>query len=100
MPLAAGVAALSTAEAVELAEAAEACGCAGLMVLPPYVYRGDARETLAHFEAVVRATRLSCMLYNNPIAYGTDLLPGQLLRPGRAPANLARSRSRAATCGA
>lgn len=79
VPLAAGVAALSTAEAVELAEAAEACGCAGLMVLPPYVYRGDARETLAHFEAVIRATGLSCMLYNNPIAYGTDVLPEQLL---------------------
>jgi 4-hydroxy-tetrahydrodipicolinate synthase len=78
VPLAAGVAALSTAEAVELAEAAEACGCAGLMVLPPYVYRGDARETLAHFEAVIRATGLSCMLYNNPIAYGTDVLPEQL----------------------
>lgn len=78
VPLVAGVAALSTAEAVELAEAAEACGCAGLMVLPPYVYRGDARETLAHFEAVIRATGLSCMLYNNPIAYGTDVLPEQL----------------------
>ncbi len=78
LPLVAGVAALSTAEAVELAEAAEACGCAGLMVLPPYVYRGDARETLTHFEAVIRATGLSCMLYNNPIAYGTDVLPEQL----------------------
>ena len=32
----------------------------------------------AHFEAVIGATTLPCMLYNNPIAYGTDLLPEQV----------------------
>jgi 4-hydroxy-tetrahydrodipicolinate synthase len=74
-PLVAGVAALSTAEAVALARAAHAVGCSGLMVLPPYVYRGDARETEAHFSAVIEATPLPCMLYNNPIAYGTDVEP-------------------------
>ena len=77
-PLVAGIAALSTAEAVELARVAEAAGCAGLMVLPPYVYRGDWRETEAHFRKVIEATPLSCMLYNNPIAYGTDVLPEQM----------------------
>ncbi len=77
-PLVAGVAALSTAEAVDLARAAENAGCQGLMVLPPYVYRGDWRETAAHFRAVVGATPLSCMLYNNPISYGTDVTPEQL----------------------
>src|SRR2546425_1010647 len=35
-PVVAGIAALSTAEAVALAREAEAAGCAGLMVLPPY----------------------------------------------------------------
>ena len=78
VPLVAGIAALSTAEAVDLARGAEAAGCEGLMALPPYVYRGDSRETEAHFAAVVSATALSCMLYNNPIAYGTDVLPGQI----------------------
>ncbi|MDE3152751.1 MAG: dihydrodipicolinate synthase family protein, partial [Gemmatimonadota bacterium] len=38
----------------------------------------DARETLAHLSAVIDATPLSCMLYNNPIAYGTDVTPVQL----------------------
>ena len=33
-----GIASLSTAEAVQLARGAEQAGCAGLMVLPPYVY--------------------------------------------------------------
>ena len=49
------------------------------MVLPPYVYRGDWRESKAHFQAVLGATELSCMLYNNPIAYGTDVSPEEML---------------------
>jgi 1-pyrroline-4-hydroxy-2-carboxylate deaminase len=78
-PLVAGVAAMTTAEAVRLAELAAEQGCGGLMVLPPYVYRGDWRETRAHFATVIEATSLECMLYNNPIAYGTDVLPEQVL---------------------
>jgi 4-hydroxy-tetrahydrodipicolinate synthase len=77
-PVVAGIASLSTAEGVELARAAEAAGCSGLMVLPPYVYSSDWREMKAHVEAVIRATKLSCMLYNNPIAYKTDFLPNQV----------------------
>jgi len=76
--LVAGVAALSTADAVATARRARDRGCDGLMVLPPYVYRPDRRETLAHFDAVIAATELPCMLYNNPIAYGTDVLPEDL----------------------
>src|SRR5215213_10072961 len=78
VPVVAAIAALSTAEAVALAKRAAAVGCKGLMVLPPYVYRSDWREMKAHVEAVFRATNLSCMLYNNPVAYGTDFLPEQI----------------------
>ena len=78
VPVVAAIASLSTAEAVRLAERAVDHGCSGLMVLPPYVYRSDWREMKAHIEAVFRATKLSCMLYNNPIAYGTDFLPEQI----------------------
>ncbi len=77
--LVAGIAALTTAEAARLAELGADCGCDGLMVLPPYVYRGDWRETREHFVAVIEATPLECMLYNNPIAYGTDVLPEQMV---------------------
>lgn len=87
-PLVAGVAALGTAEAVELARAAQGSGCDGLMVLPPYVYRGDRRETEAHFEAVIAATPLACLLYNNPVAYGTDVLPEDVARLAARHANL------------
>jgi dihydrodipicolinate synthase/N-acetylneuraminate lyase len=74
----AAISSLTTAESVSLAKAAHAAGCHGLMVLPPYVYRGDWREMKAHVGAVFQATPLPCMLYNNPIAYGTDFLPEQI----------------------
>lgn len=68
----AGVAALATRDAVAFAQMAQAEGCQGLMVLPPYVYSTDWREMKAHVSAVIGATALPCMLYNNPIAYKTD----------------------------
>ena len=74
-PVIAGIAALSTAEAVALARAAAEAGCDGLMVLPPYVYQGNWREMKTHVASVFCASPLACMLYNNPLAYGTDFLP-------------------------
>ena len=86
--LVAGVAALTTDEACRLAELGREQGADGLMVLPPYVYKGDWRETRAHFAAVVSETALPCMLYNNPIAYGTDVLPEQVIELAEALPNL------------
>lgn len=74
VPVVAGISALSTEEAVSLAKQAQDAGCQGLMVLPPYVYSTDWREMKAHIAAILGATDLSCMLYNNPIAYRTDFL--------------------------
>lgn len=78
VPVVTSISALSTSEAVELAKAAADEGCDALMVLPPYVYQGSWREMKTHVSAVFEATPLSCMLYNNPIAYGTDFLPEQI----------------------
>jgi dihydrodipicolinate synthase/N-acetylneuraminate lyase len=78
VPVAAAISALSTDAAVQLAKKAKQAGCSGLMVLPPYVYSTDWREMKAHIVAILRATDLSCMLYNNPIAYRTDFLPEQV----------------------
>lgn len=77
-PVVASISALSTSEAVSLAKAVAGAGCEALMVLPPYVYQGDWREMKAHVGAIFRATPLGCMLYNNPVAYGTDFLPEQI----------------------
>jgi 4-hydroxy-tetrahydrodipicolinate synthase len=78
VPIVAAISALSTAEAVKLATAAAKAGAQGLMILPPYVYQGDWREMRAHVAAILKATPLEGMLYNNPVAYGTDFTPEQI----------------------
>ena len=77
-PVVASISALTTSEAVALAKTAADLGCDALMVLPPYVYQGNWREMRTHVATVFEATPLSCMLYNNPVAYGTDFLPEQI----------------------
>jgi len=88
-PVVASISALSTPEAVELARSAEGAGCDGLMILPPYVYKGDWREMKTYVATVLRAASLPCMLYNNPVAYGTDFLPEQIAELAKEHANLA-----------
>ncbi len=77
-PVIPGIAALSTREAVDLAKAAKDNGCRGLMVLPPYLYSSDWREMKAHMTAVISATDLPCIIYNNPVAYKTDFIPAHI----------------------
>jgi len=77
-PVVTAVSSLSTRNAVVIAKEAEQAGCSGLMVLPPYVYSSDWREMKQHVAAVIGATSLPCMLYNNPIAYKTDFLAPHL----------------------
>jgi 4-hydroxy-tetrahydrodipicolinate synthase len=77
-PVVAGIAGLATGECVQLAREAEHAGCDGIMALPAYVYYSDWREARAHYSAVIGATSLSCMLYNNPIAYRTDVTAPQI----------------------
>ncbi len=77
-PIIPGVAALSTKEAVDIAKAAKDNGCRGLMVLPPYLYASDWREMKTHMKAVISATDLPCIIYNNPVAYKTDFTPAHI----------------------
>lgn len=79
-PLVACVAEASTRDAKAFVRAAEEAGADGLMLLPPMRYASDRRETLTYLQEVASATGLPIMLYNNPIAYGTDLTPGDFAR--------------------
>ncbi len=87
-PVIPGIGALATDEAVRLAREAQAIGCGGLMVLPPYAYSTDAREMAAHMSAVFGASDLPCMVYNNPLAYRTDFTPEQIAAFARAHPNV------------
>ncbi len=77
-PVIPGIAALSTEEAVALVKAVAKAGAGGLMVLPVYVYASDWHEMSAHVRAIIEASDLPCMLYNNPGAYRTDFSPAQI----------------------
>jgi 1-pyrroline-4-hydroxy-2-carboxylate deaminase len=87
-PVVAAISSLSTANAVRLAKEAEQAGCEALMVLPPYVYTSDWREMKNHVATIIKATPLSCMLYNNPVAYKTDFLPTEIAELAAKHANL------------
>jgi 4-hydroxy-tetrahydrodipicolinate synthase len=56
--------------------------------LPPYVYQGDWREMKTHVTAVFSAVQVPCMLYNNPVSYGTDFLPVHIEELAREHENL------------
>lgn len=75
VPLVACIAESGTREAVALARDGVAAGADGFMLLPPMRYHSDRRETLAYLRTVTAATDAPVMLYNNPLAYGIDLLP-------------------------
>lgn len=83
IPIIVGIGALSTSHACDLALDAANCGASALMVLPPYAYVGTWPETRGHFASIFGATPLTCMLYNNPIAYGTDVSVAQAIELGK-----------------
>jgi 4-hydroxy-tetrahydrodipicolinate synthase len=80
VPVLTGVAEYTTPLACRFAADAQKIGVDGLMVLPPMVYKTDLRETEAHYRGVARATPLPIMVYNNPVAYGTDIPPEMFAR--------------------
>jgi 4-hydroxy-tetrahydrodipicolinate synthase len=78
VPVLSGVAEMSTAAACQYARDCERLGADGLMVMPAMVYKADGREAMSFFRRVAGATGLPWMLYNNPVAYATDITPAQL----------------------
>lgn len=85
LPLVACIAESSTRDAKYFAAAAEDAGANGFMLLPPMRYLSDRRETMAYLNDVAASTDLPFMLYNNPIAYGTDITPEDFARLGDNP---------------
>lgn len=79
VPVISGLAETSTDKAVAYAKKAAQVGVDGLMVFPALTYKSDARETVAFYRSVARATQLQILLYNNPRGYGVDLTPDLLV---------------------
>src|SRR5580704_10672520 len=53
-----------TAMAKQFAQAGEAAGADGLLLLPPYLLNADPAGLVAHVEAVCAATKLGVIFYN------------------------------------
>jgi len=79
-PVLSGVAESSTAAACAYVRDLERLGADGFMLMPPMLYKGDPRETMAHFRKTAAATGLPMMLYNNPISYANDITPEMFAR--------------------
>ena len=75
VPVLSGVAEMSTQAAIAFMQEGEKLGAAGFMIMPPMVYKSDARETEHWFRTLAKATTLPWMLYNNPVGYHTDVTP-------------------------
>lgn len=75
-----GAGTYSTAETLELTQAAENAGADGLLVVTPYYNKPPQRGLIAHFERVAGATDLPIVAYNIPGRTATRIEHDTLLR--------------------
>jgi 4-hydroxy-tetrahydrodipicolinate synthase len=75
-----GTGTYSTAETIELTQAAEDAGADGLLVVTPYYNKPPQRGLVAHFEHVAEATDLPVILYNIPGRTATRIEHDTLLQ--------------------
>jgi 4-hydroxy-tetrahydrodipicolinate synthase len=78
VPIYAGVVTYLTSEAIEFSRHAKAVGCAGLMLMAPYVLRPPKRDCFDHFRKVREAVGLPIMLYVVPVLTGTDFTAAEV----------------------
>jgi 5-dehydro-4-deoxyglucarate dehydratase len=62
-----------TAMAKQFAQAGEAAGADGILLLPPYLLNADPAGLVAHVEAVCAATKLGVIFYNRDNAILNDV---------------------------
>jgi 4-hydroxy-tetrahydrodipicolinate synthase len=97
VPVLSGVAESSTAEACRYVRDLEKLGVDGFMLMPPMLYKGEPRETMAFFCTTAHATGLPIMIYNNPISYANDITPEMFAELGEVKSFVALKESSANT---
>jgi 4-hydroxy-tetrahydrodipicolinate synthase len=80
-----GTGTYSTAETLELTQAAEDAGADGLLVVTPYYNKPPQRGLIAHYERVADATELPIIVYNIPGRTATRIEHDTLLELAKRP---------------
>jgi 4-hydroxy-tetrahydrodipicolinate synthase len=80
-----GTGTYSTAETLELTQAAEDAGADGILVVTPYYNKPPQRGLIAHFERIADATDLPIIAYNIPGRTATRIEHDTLLRLAEKP---------------
>ncbi len=80
-----GTGTYSTAETLELTQAAEDANADGLLVVTPYYNKPPQRGLIAHFEHIAEATDLPIIAYNIPGRTATRIEHDTLLRLAERP---------------
>ena len=81
----AGTGTNNTAVSIEISQEAERIGVDGLLLTVPYYNKPTQDGLYRHFEAIARATRLPCILYNIPSRTGVNMTAETTLRLSRVP---------------
>ena len=81
----AGTGTNNTAASIELSQETERIGVDGLLLTVPYYNKPTQDGLYRHFEAIARATRLPCILYNIPSRTGVNMTAETTLRLSRVP---------------
>ncbi len=80
MPVIVGSAACATRDTIRYARMAQSLGADGVMVVAPYYGHLSQAELFVHFSTLAQSVDIPIMLYNNPGASGSDLMPETVAR--------------------
>jgi 4-hydroxy-tetrahydrodipicolinate synthase len=80
VPVYAGTAAVTTREAIDLTQRAEAIGVDAVSVLTPYFINPNDEELYQHYRTIAEATKLPILLYSNPARTGVKMPAGLVSR--------------------
>jgi N-acetylneuraminate lyase len=76
VPVFAHVGAMTTRDAIALAQAAQHAGVAAISMIPPLYYGYSTAEVIAHYRAVIDAVGVPFIVYNIPQFTGRDIVDG------------------------
>jgi 4-hydroxy-tetrahydrodipicolinate synthase len=88
VPVIAHVGAMTTRDAVDLAQHAEGSGAAGVMAIAPYYEPLSLGETKRYFRAIADAIGIPVVVYNLPVATGVNLTPEDIADLASAAGNI------------